>query len=302
MPEGEIECLIMSLMTRPPEDLTWTLEDPSPRFIHLSWNAPVLGQTGAYGVYRSADSGATFTLIATVPGSQTTYTDTPAQTGPPCNGNVGYQYFVTALLAPANTQESVPSNTASTGPAPDLKPVTGCYTLTAFSSPANAVHGSLVQITWTLTDDFYTTGNAVNRAAANTSLVAIGPVPTSCGLTGSPTILLNGTPTPQSGASTFPPASGGQFTFNWDTDGFCAGSYTFQLTLDSGQTQTTTSALQLQIDVTDTDSTPHIATASLPDATVGVAYSNTLTADGGVGALTWSIVGTPPPGIVFNPV
>jgi hypothetical protein len=114
--------------------------------------------------------------------------------------------------------------------------------------------------------------------------------------------LLNGTPTPQSGASTFPPASGGQFTFNWDTDGFCAGSYTFQLTLDSGQTQTTTSALLLQIDVTDSDSTPHIATASLPDATVGVAYSNTLTADGGVGALTWSIVGTPPPGIVFNPV
>jgi len=92
------------------------------------------------------------------------------------------------------------------------------------------------------------------------------------------------------------------FTFNWDTDGFCAGSYTFQLTLDSGQTQTTTSALQLQIDVTDADSTPHIITASLPDATVDVAYNNILMQDGGVGALTWSIIsGTLPPGITFNP-
>ena len=54
----------------------------------------------------------------------------------------------------------------------------------------------------------------------------------------------------------------GQFTFNSDTDGLCAGTYTFTLTLDSGQ-QFTSSALQLAIDINDQD-TPRITTLALP--------------------------------------
>jgi fibronectin type 3 domain-containing protein len=282
---GDLTQTIANSFTRPPRSLTAT-EDASARLIHLSWTVPTFGQIGAYRIYRSSDGGHTFALLATVPGTQLTYQDTVT-----CN-RTGYQYYVTAVLL-NTTQESVPSNTVATIP-PSTNPLTGCYTLSGFSSPASAVHGSLVPITWALTDDFYTTGNPVTNKAANT-LVAIGPVPNGC-TTGRTTILLNGSP--QSGASTFPTPSGtGQFTFNWDTDGFCAGSYTFQLTLDSGQTQTT-SALQLQIDVTDTDSTPHISITSLAGATVGVAYNNSITEDGGVGSLIWTVAsGSLPSGI-----
>ncbi len=44
---GEINRTIANSYTRPPRNLTVTMEDMSPRFIHLRWNAPVFGQTGA---------------------------------------------------------------------------------------------------------------------------------------------------------------------------------------------------------------------------------------------------------------
>src|SRR6267154_2723542 len=256
---SEMTQAIAESVTRPPTNLIVTAEDASPRNVHLSWTAPTFGAIVKYKIYRS-DAGGAFSLIGAVsgnpPASMFTYTTVPCNTA-------GHAYYVTAVIISDTTnqeQESVPSNTVSTI-APSADKLTGCYTLTAISlTPSPAVHGSLVPITWTLTDDFYTTDNAVNRAAANTSLVAIGPVPNSCTTTGPTPILLNGIP--QGSTGTFPPASGGLFTFDLDTDGFCAGSYTFQLTLDSGQTQTT-SALQLQIDVTDSDSTPHITTTSL---------------------------------------
>jgi len=124
----------------------------------------------------------------------------------------------------------------------------------AFSSPASAANNSLVPITWTLEDDFYIvapstgwgdakSGHPVVRQAANT-LVAIGPLPKSCKTVGPITLLLNGVV--QNSADTFTP-SGNQFTFTWNTKGFCSGSYTFKLDLDSGkQTQTTTTPLVLK--------------------------------------------------------
>ena len=292
---GEITHLTVNSVTRPPRNLVGS-EAASPRNITLNWTAPTFGQIGAYKVYRSADGGNTFTVITTVSGAPpvTTYTDTVA-----CNPT-GYEYFVTAVLSDTSTnpgQESAGSNTI---PASGQSPLTGCYTVPAFSSPASAIQGSIVPITWTLTDDFYSTGNPVNRAAAST-LVALGPVSANaCGTVTQGRIPLVLSGIAQSGAGTLS-SSGNQFTFMWDTDAFCAGSYTFELDLDSTQVLTTTSQLQLKIDVTDTDN-PQITTTTLPDATVDVAYSIPLTEDGGVGTLTWSMTsGSLPSGIVFDP-
>lgn len=287
---------------RPPQNLFIVQEEISPRLIDLSWFAASFGTAVNYKIYRS-DAGGPFVNIASVSGTQTTYTDTVT-----CKLQ-GYRYRVTEVVNNDAGQllESVPSNIV---PAANEHLLTGCYVVPSFSSPTSAVHGSIVQITWTLEDDFYatppaawataTSGHPVTNKGANT-LVANGPRPGICTASGPTTILLNGVSTAQSGASTFPtPSNTGQFTFNWDTDAFCAGSYTFTLTLDSTQSQTTTSTLTLQIDVTDTDSTPNVTTTSLPDANVGVFYSNTVSQDGGVGTITWSSTGLLPPGITLN--
>ena len=284
---------------RPPRDLVITQEEASPRYIDLSWFAPTFGQVVQYNIYRAAAgvAGGAFTLLASVPGSQTMYTDKTVS----CNTG-GYHYRVTAVTTndAGAQQESVPSNIvpAATDPA-----LTGCYTVSAVASPAKAVQGSIVPITWTLTDDLYATpangwasavsGNPVTNLAAST-LVANGP---ACA--GSTTILSKGVP--QTGASTFILTNGstGQFTFNWDTDAFCAGSYTFTLTLDSTQTQTTTSSLTLSIDINDQDA-PHVTTIALPGGTVGLAYSDILTEDGGIAPFTWTVTGLPT-GISQNP-
>jgi hypothetical protein len=295
----EIDSATSISVTDPPGTLTAS-EEPSPRLIDLSWPQSA-DTTDHYNIYRSSDNGATFSLLPThaagtpAPPPNSTGVTVTFQDTVTCNPN-GYKYFVTAVvLNNTVSQESTPTNTVSIGSDGKL---TGCYVVSSFSSPANAVQGSSVQVTWTLTDDFNTVGQAVTRKAANTSLVAIGPVPNTCAA-GRTTILLNGTP--QSGVDGFTNVAN-QFTFTWNnTDAFCAGSYTFQLTLDSGQILTTASALQLQIDVTDTDSTPHISTTSLLNATVGAAYNNQLTQDGGVGSVTWSVPsGTLPPGISLS--
>ena len=59
------------------------------------------------------------------------------------------------------------------------------------------------------------------------------------------------------------------FTFTWNnTDNFCAGFYTFELDLDSGQ-KFTSSPLQLNIDINDSNTSPHVTTVALPAGTVG---------------------------------
>jgi fibronectin type 3 domain-containing protein len=313
---GEIDTATVNSITRPPQNLRITAEEASPRYVDLQWDAPTFGSIGAYRVYRSADAGQTFKLIATLPSTQFTYQDTNgAGAGPACLPSGRYEYFVTAVLAgtfvgplpqPTEGQESVPSNTVAGEPnIPD--PLTGCYTVTNFSSPASAIQGQIVPITFTLFDDFYSTTNPVNRPAAVTSLVAIGPVGSDVACTavtpGRVTLVTNGVAA-SLGASTFPAPSGGVFTFNLDTDviPFCAGAYTFELDLDSGQKLTTTSALQLSIDVTDSDSTPHIATVSLPKAIAGVLYSYAIPEHGGTAPFTWSLAtgSTAPPGLTLS--
>ncbi len=290
---GEIDLGTAQSITPPPQNVTAT-EANSARTITLTWVKP-FGDIGSYNVYRSADGGNTFTGIATVNAPTVTYTDTVT-----CN-TTGYKYYVTAVQSAASTNpgaESTPSGTVSTILPDAIDPVTGCYIVTGFSSPASAVQGSSVQIAWTLTDDFYPTNGSVSRQAANT-LVAIGPLPNTCAI-GRTTLLANGVPTTT--ADVFS-NSGDQFTFTWNgTDAFCAGSYTFELDLDHvqaspAQIQTTTVPLQLGIDVNDTDSTPHIPAVALAAGTVGLAYNYTLTEDGGTAPFKWTFSGSLPTGI-----
>ena len=190
---GDITHQTANSYARPPRNLTIVQEEASPRLIDLSWFAPTFGQAVQYKIYRSAAGGA-FTLVTSVSGSQTTYQDTVS-----CNTG-GYRYRVTTVVNNDAGQplESVPSNIVPGTTEPLL---TGCYTVTNFSSPANASGNSTVPITWTLTDDFWITSgtgwanaittNPVTRPAANT-LVAIGPLPKSCKTVGRTTLLLKG--------------------------------------------------------------------------------------------------------------
>ncbi len=291
--QGEISHDTANSVTRPPRNLTAS-EAISARTITLNWVQPTFGQIGSYNIYRSDDGGQTFAKKNSVAGNQLTYSETPT-----CKPT-GYQYFVTAVLA-NTTQESVQSNTV---PGPNQPPLTGCYTVSGFLPLANAVHGSIVPITWNLTDDFYTTGTKVNRQAAISQLVAIGPIGSDASCTtvtsGQVQLISNGTPTTQD-ATTFSVADG-QFTFSWDTDvrPICAGSYTFELDLDSGQ-KLTSPALLLSIDVADTDSTPHIVKTPLSKAIAGVFYTTTILQHGGTPTLVWSVAdGSTPPGLTLD--
>jgi hypothetical protein len=299
---------------RPPQNLFINQEEASPRLIDLDWFAASFGTAVQYNIYRSAAVGS-FTRIASVPGSQTMYTDTVT-----CNTS-GYHYRVTAVTSnDSGTQlESSPSNTVPASGDPLL---TGCYTVSNFSVPASAVQGTTgLQVTWTLADDFFETppapwsaaasGNSVTRSAANT-LVAIGPDPHNCANVNNPirtTLVADGVVTNAGaaandgdilGADAFvsDPINKNQFTFTWNrTDAFCAGSYTFELDLDHvngspAQKQAGPNALQLSIDINDQD-TPRITTLALPNDTVGFAYSDILTEDGGTAPFKWTVTGLP---------
>lgn len=293
---GDINHQVANSVTRSPRNLTAS-EAASSRNITLNWSAPTFGQIGQYNIYRSTDGGNTFPLLMSIYGNPpaTTYTDTTAS----CNTPNGYQYFVSAVLS-GTSQESVPSNTALV--TANNNKMTGCYTNTpptitlnnlAFSPASPFVQGNIVTVTWTLqvdnTSDY--ASPYVTNLAAN-SLVAVGPVGANgCTTTtlGRNQLLTNGTPV--SGAGTFTQV-GNVFTFQWNTDPYCAGSYTFELDLDSGQKETS-SALQLNIDVNDQDN-PNITTVALPASTVGVAYpAYTLTEEGGVAPFKWTVSGLP---------
>ena len=308
---GEIDEKLVNTVTRSPRSATAT-EDVSPRLIHLSWLPPTFGQIGSYKVYRSAHGGA-FTVIATISGNPpaTTYTDTVT-----CDPG-GYQYFITAVLgsnSPNPGQESAPSNTV---PASGQNAITGCYALnggstalsvTGFASPAagaSFTQGDKVAIAVPVTDDFYPTNGTV-PVAANKALVAIGPLPNdgNCPSIASVPVFLNY----PGGPGAYPQpytilSSGGsgltnnnnQITFSWDTTNFNAGCYVLEADFDSQQVDRT----EMQVTIFESDNTPHILNTTLPTATAGIPYGNTIQESGGApGALTWSITaGTFSPGL-----
>lgn len=282
---------------RPPDGLFIVQEEASPRNIDLSWFAPSFGQVLQYNVYRS-DAGGPFNKLNPGPGTQTTFTDTVN-----CNAG-GYRYRVTSVISDdkGNQLESVPSNTVPASGEPLL---TGCYVVPSFApAVSNGVQAESVKVAWTLHDDFYVmppaawasaqqnVGVTNNNLAANT-LYAVGPVSTDqCVHVTQGRTLLVDKGVPQITGDVFNNA-GAVFTFTWNsTDSFCAGSYKFELDLDSGQTFTS-SAVQLDIDINDTNSTPHVTTVALPSGIVGKAYSDTLTEDGGTAPFAWNVTGLP---------
>jgi hypothetical protein len=287
---------------RPADGLFIVQEEASPRLIDLGWFGSTLSPDH-YNIYQSTDGGQTFPKkVGTVPGSQTAFQVTVS-----CNNTVtpnvppGYFYQVKAATLNALNQE-VESAATNTVPAPGEPALTGCYTApVAVTVQGTGVQGDIVPVKWTLTDDFYATppapwssataGNAVTNLAAST-LVALGPDPTqSCAPGGRTTLLSKGQPQTINGtiAGSYSNSTG-PFTFTLDTDVLCAGSYNFELDLDSGQSSTS-SALQLSIDVGDNE--PRIITPTLTAATVGAQYSQTVTEDGGVGTVTWTVGGLP---------
>ena len=298
---GDVNHETANSVTRPARNLTAS-EGASARTITLSWSAPTFGQIGAYNIYRALNGSQNFSLVASVSGNppDTTYTDTVT-----CDAT-GYQYYVTAVLVDPAGQESVPSNIVAV--TANNNKLTGCYTNTpptvtlndlSFGNTNPAVQGTIVPITWTLQVDNtsdYQTAFVTNQAA--NSLYAIGPVSTDNCQTvtqGETALVVGGTV--QNGTGTLN-LVGNTFTFSWNTDVFCAGSYTFRLVLDSGQKETT-GALQLNIDINDQNN-PHITTLDLPAGTVGVPYSDTLTEDGGTAPFTWTVANLPA-GIVQSP-
>jgi hypothetical protein len=312
---AELDVATAVSVTDPPSNLMAS-EDASPRNIHLSWIPATFPQMEKFNIYRSSDNGATFSFLSSVPAPPLPASGTP----PPvmytdtvtCNPT-GYAYFVTSILlnttvTPSQEQESTPSNTVSTGQ--NGQPLTSCYAPTGFnlSASANAVHGSIVSVTFTVLD----ASNAMNAPVNTTdnpalvTLVTNGPLPNNCAMVGDTTILANGTLTPQSGASTFPASIGGHYTLNLDTDVLCAGQYTLKLILDNQVALTShqmaTAPLQLSIDVNDTDTTPHVTTLALTAGTVGLAYNNTLTQHGGTAPFTWTFSGSLPAGISQLPL
>ena len=289
--QGEINRTIANSFTRPPRNLTAS-EGVSPRTITLNWTQPTFGQIGAYRVYRSADGGVTFALIATVPGNPpaTTFTDNPA-----CNPG-GYRYYVTAVLV-NTTQESTPSNTVSTGQSGEK--LTGCYLPPVFSSPtagSSSLAGSPLTVTWTVKDASNQNGVTFANNPGSNTLVAVGPINNDA-LCATPTVNTPRTTIAQSGAGIAVSAGPNYvFSFNWNTTGFAAGCYLLELDLDSGQpTSGGQPASAFQVLVYLSDVSLQVTTPSpLPAATETVAYNTQLTESGGttggLALFSWSVV------------
>jgi hypothetical protein len=297
---GEITQAIANSFTRPPQHLTAS-EEVSPRFIDLSWMKPDFGDIGAYLIFRLPDGGTT-TPIATVPGTQLTFQDTVT-----CKPT-GYQYYVKAVLAgtfatfppgPNEGQQSVPSNTASTGQNGEL--LTGCYTPPVFLSPAagsSPLAGSSVTVKWTVQDASNKAGTSANNPGSN-SLVAIGPISNDVACISSTVNPPVNTPrTTISAAGVGITFAANTFTFNWSTSlgfvgggAFPPGCYRLELDLDSGQPLSgqDPSPFQVQFFLSDVNESVVINTTSLADATVGVPYSQTLLETGGVPLLNWTL-------------
>lgn len=104
-------------------------------------------------------------------------------------------------------------------------------------------------------------------------------------------------------------ASGGTTPYSWSITGLPAGltlstsgtisgtpttNGTFVLTAKVTDAGSSSTSLMIPLIVTSTGSSLAITTTSLPAATVGVAYSATLTATGGTTPYTWSSTGMPP--------
>jgi len=310
---GELDLRNALSVTPPPTSLS-AVENASPRTIRLTWNEPNFPATDHNNIYRSSD-GVNFAFIASVPGvqpagSQNSFLDTVT-----CNPN-GYSYFVTTVALntttnPPSFQESTQSNTVSVGQNNQL--LTGCYTPPVFSSPtagSSPLQGSVVPITWTLPDATNNNGFTFANNPGSNTLVAIGPISDDALCT---TAIGPSTTISSAGAGITFNAGTNQFSFSWITaQGFNGnlaapfpqGCYRLELDLDSGQPTLggqPPSAFQVQLYLSDVNESVRVTTTSLPNATEGTAYNQTLQVSGDVVLpVSWTFTGTLPPGLILN--
>jgi hypothetical protein len=323
---GEIDDKLVNNITRSPRNAAAS-ENSSPRTITINWNVPSFGQIFGYNVYRivAGTNPPNVVPLNKTPIQGLTYQDSPA-----CNP-IGYQYYVTAILANADgtetspPQESTPSNTVGGTTAPNL--LTGCYSVngsnaltvtTGFSLPGfgasitpGPINNTPVTISFPVVDDYYASPNGTVLVTANTNLVVIGPLngfhDGSCPALPSASVpqFLNHTGAYPQPYTTIPQGSpgfsfnGNQFTYNWFIDSLGAGCYVLEADFDSGQYDQT----GLQLNIYESDSAPHITTTSLPIATAGIPVNDPIYEAGGTAPFTWGITsGSLPPGLNLNTV
>jgi hypothetical protein len=314
---GELNVATVNSVTRPPRNLTAS-EGPSPRTITLSWISPTFGAIVKYYIYESIAGGAFTRLPGFVTGVTGAAPGTPYTSSPiviNCNPR-GYSFAVTAVILNPGEQESAPSNIVSTILPDTTDKLTGCYALAAkmnsvsvigFASPTNGAtytQGDKILIAIPVTDDYYPKNGPV-PVTANTSLVAIGPLPNdgNCPSISSVPVFLNYNGTYPLPYTALPSGLGlglsnNQFTYTWDTTNFNAGCYIFEADFDSGQVNQT----EIQLLIFESDTTPHITQTTLPTATAGIPYTpNTIQESGGTAPFTWSIfAGALPPGLTLT--
>jgi hypothetical protein len=282
---------------------TWTLTSPASSNDGLTIGAssgtisgtPTASGTFFLGVQLADSSGLTFTKQFTV--SISTALSILTTSLP--NGSVGTVYPQQVLSAGGGQPPYRWSVTTGTLP-PGL-------TLNGTFGYINGTPTANGKSSFTLT----VTDNQANTATANLS-ITIGAAVT---ITITPTTLPAGTVgTAYSQTLT---ASGGTAPYTWSTT---AGTLPAGLTLNAATgtisgTPTTVATSSFTIQATDanqstgqaalsiaiTSSSPlTITTASLPNGTVGTAYTGALAATGGVAPYTWSIASGLPAGLTLN--
>jgi hypothetical protein len=248
---------------------------------------PLFGATAAYSFSGVASDGLTvkfnFTLPAPVPGA-TVLTAAQVQCAPACDAIglfpgalAGYDLVVVDVHNPSGSPTSVPfyfpaGSLANPGvySTAAVSGITTSGSLTVqvtgvpyITSPGSLANGSVGV-------GYFASFTASGGTAPYTFTNDSGTLPP--GLTLSTSGLLSGTP-----------ATGGTYTFSVRVADSASAF--------SSRTYTVSFATGV-----------NIATTSLPNGALGVAYSQALTATGGTGPYTWSVTsGSLPPGMMLSP-
>lgn len=226
------------------------------------------------------------------------------------NGTVTQAYPATTLQATGGTAPLIWDPVVNPALPNGLSWDAGTHTITG--TPLNGSQGTTSH-TFTVRDST----NPQQTATRTLSLTINLPAPPNITTT-SASLLPNGTVTQAYSRTLQVSAGTGPFTWSIQSGSLppgitlapltgvisgtptTAGTFNFtpQVTDSLSQTDATPPALSITIGL---PAPPDITTTSLPNATVASAYSQTVVATGGTGALTWSIsAGSLPPGL--NPI
>lgn len=209
-----------------------------------------------------------------------TATQTVSQTIGASGGTTPYTWSISSGVLPAGL-----SLNASTGAITGTATTAGSYSFTVLVTDAGSATDSKA-LNWTVNAAPAITTSSLNATTVGATYSAS---PAATGGTGSRTWTVASGALPagvslnaSTGALTGTPSSAGTASF----------------TLQVADTNSITASQALSIVV---NAAPAITTASLADGTIGAAYSRTLAATGGTGALTWTVSsGALPTGLTLS--